>query len=219
MRSLVLVDSSYDYHHAGAGGDPAKGDQDLLPLGLIQKPSADGTKTAIDPAQQRHQKQPSVAASETRPSPTPPSAATAAVAGDRPPSGLPSPPEGPPVMVLFPATLHLAMFFVPPPRATLVSAVMSLMVMLGSWGWGWGMLSTAGVGSGLAAGFAAGFGVRMRPVGGWSYAALVSWFTQNYSVWQTSNCTGAHFVTSSADQCQDRNRKLRGFEFRPLAKR
>lgn len=79
-------------------------------------------------------------------------------------------------MVLFPATLHLAIFLVPAPPATIVSAVMTLVAILGAWGWGWGwgVVSAAGVGSGLAAGFLVGLGVRSRPVGGWGYATLVS---------------------------------------------
>ncbi|CAM9277466.1 unnamed protein product [Pylaiella littoralis] len=164
MQSLVLVDGPYDRLYGNGGGGPAKGDRTLLPLGLIPKPLAGGSTTAAaaaaaaaaDPSQQGRQKKQS----------------TARGGGGECPSALPSPPEGPPIMVLFPATLHLAIFLAPPPRATIVSAIMSLLAMLGSWGWGWGLLSTAGVASGLAAGFAAGLGVRSRPVGGWSYAAL-----------------------------------------------
>lgn len=160
MQSLVLMGDSYGDMDRSRPAGPAAGDRHLLPLGLVQKPSSgraengNGTGTAAG----RQHKQ------------TPP-ARPAAVGGC--PSALPPPPEGPPVMVLFPATLHLAIFFVPAPPATLVSAVMTLLAILGACVWGWGTVSTAGAGSGLAAGFVAGLGVRSRPVGGWGYASLV----------------------------------------------
>lgn len=158
MQSLVLVDDSYgDMGHNRPTG-PATGDRHLLPLGLVQKPAAAGGAGNGTAAARRHKK-------------TPPAGARPAVDGC--PSTLPPPPEGPPVMVLFPATLHLAIFFVPAPPATLVSAVMTLLAILGAWVWGWGVVSSAGAGPGIAAGFVVGLGVRSRPVGGWSYATLV----------------------------------------------
>ena len=156
MQSLVLMDESYGGVGHSRPTGPATGDRHLLPLGLVQKPSAGGAANGTAPRQ--HKQTP----------PAPP-------AVDGCPSTLPPPPEGPPVMVLFPATLHLAIFFVPAPPATLVSAVMTLLAILGAYVWGWGMVSTAGVASGMAAGFVVGLGVRSRPVGGWGYAALVGW--------------------------------------------
>lgn len=151
MQSLVLMDDSYgDMGHSRPTG-PATGDRNLLPLGLVQKPSAGG---AANGTARQHKQMP-----------------PAGPAVDGCPSTLPPPPEGPPVMVLFPATLHLAIFFVPAPPATLVSAAMTLLAI--PLLWGWGVVSTAGAGSGIAAGFAVGLGVRSRPVGGWGYAALV----------------------------------------------
>lgn len=97
-------------------------------------------------------------------------------------------------MVLFPATLYLAIFFVPASPAILVSAVMTLLAILGAWVWGWGMVSTAGAGSGIAAGFVVGLGVRSRPVGGWGYAALVGLWASSQSVpfCNHAPCTGPY---------------------------
>eukprot|EP00752_Nemacystus_decipiens_P004497 g4106.t1 len=147
MQSLVLIDDAYgDMGHRRPTG-PATGDRHLLPLGLVHKPSTGG---AANGAATRHHKQ------------APPAG----------PSTLPPPPEGPPVMVLFPATFHLAIFFVPAPPATLVSTVMTILAILGAWGWGWGVVTTSGVATGIAAGFVVGLGVRSRPVEGWGYVAL-----------------------------------------------
>lgn len=155
MQSLVLMDDSYGDMGHGRPTGPATGDRHLLPLGLVQKPPAGGGAANGTGARQHKQ--------------TPP--ARPAVGSC--PSTLPPPPEGPPVIVLFPATLHLAIFFVPAPPATIFSAVLTLLAILGAWVWGWGVVSTAGAGSGIAAGFVIGLGVRSRPVGGWGYAALV----------------------------------------------
>eukprot|EP00903_Cladosiphon_okamuranus_P009828 g9341.t1 len=155
MQSLVLMDDSYSDMGHGRPTGPATGDRHLLPLGLVQKPSAGGAANGAAP---RHHKQTSPA----RPT------------VNRCPYSLPPQPEGPPVMVLFPATLHLAIFFVPAQPATLASAVMTLLVILGEWVWGWGTVSTAGAGSGIAAGFVVGLGVRSWPVGGWGSTALLA---------------------------------------------
>lgn len=154
MQSLVLVEDSYGpLDHGGRAAGPAVGDRYLLPLGLVQKPPADSGGATSAGSRQK------------------PAARPASPAGW--PSSLPSPPPGPPIMVLFPATLHLAVFLAPASPATLVSALLTVLAILGSWGLGWGFASGAGIGSGLAAGFAVGLGVRARPVGGWGYASLV----------------------------------------------
>lgn len=160
----MLVDD-FNYGSPAASG-PAKGDPHLLPLGLIRKPASGSTTNTT-------------AAARQAPSGGGPSAPVYLTA-EGCPKTLPPPPAGPPVMVLFPATLHLSMFLVPPPPATVASVALTLIAMMGSRVWGWGMISTAGVATGIAAGFTAGVGVRARPVGGWTCPALVGvilvWF-------------------------------------------
>ncbi|CAM9399064.1 unnamed protein product [Scytosiphon promiscuus] len=117
MESLMLVDDFNYGHTAGAAAGPAKGDPNLLPLGLIRTPPP-GTTTTAAPARQA----PSAA-------PAAPVFLTAAGC----PKTLPPPPAGPPVMVLFPATLHLSMFLVPPPPATLASVALTLISIPGAW--------------------------------------------------------------------------------------
>ncbi|CAM9244777.1 unnamed protein product [Ectocarpus sp. 12 AP-2014] len=165
MQSLVLVD---DYSRpAATTAGPAKGDRSLLPLGLISKPPAAEHGSGGNNNNNNN----TAAGRPQRPTGEPPSDSLY-VRAEGCPSTLPPPPAGPPVMVLFPATLPLSIFLAPPPPATLASGVLTLLAILGSWGWGWGLVSAGGVGSGLAAGLAAGLGVRSRPVGGWGFTGL-----------------------------------------------
>lgn len=151
MQSLALISSTNEGYAAG----PAKSDANALPLGAVWVKPSRG-RSSNDAAFAR------------------PAAAAPCAAVDGCPSTLPPAPPGPPVMVLFPATLNLATFFAPPSALALASGVLSLVSLLGSWGWGWGLVSSAGVASGVGAGVAVGLGVRLRPLGGWGGVALVS---------------------------------------------
>lgn len=156
MQSLALL-GGFGASDPRVG--PAKADQSALPLGMIWAKSTHG-----GPSNGAASTRPAAVAAPTRPPlPTP---------GGCPPQ-LPPPPAGPPVLVLFPATLHLAVFFSPPPLGTLAAVVLALMGLFGSWAWGWGLVSTAGIFSGLVAGFVVGLGVRARPVEGWGCISLV----------------------------------------------
>ncbi|CAM9439572.1 unnamed protein product [Ectocarpus fasciculatus] len=165
MQSLVLMDDYGRPASAAAAAGPARGDRNLLPLGLISKPPAAGQGTSGNNNN-------NAGGRPRRPTADEPPSGPLYVTAEGCPSTLPPPPAGPPVMVLFPATLPLSIFLAPPPPATLASGVLTLLAILGSWGWGWGLVSAAGVGSGLAAGLAAGLGVRSRPVGGWGFTGL-----------------------------------------------
>lgn len=87
---------------------------------------------------------------------------------------LPPPPSDPPILVLFPTTLHLALALAVPPHTTILSGTLMLLTVLCSWVWGWELVSTAGLASGLTAGLVVGLGVRFWPVGIWGGNALVS---------------------------------------------
>ncbi|CAN0388231.1 unnamed protein product, partial [Hapterophycus canaliculatus] len=166
MESLMLVDD-FNHGRAAAAAGPAKGDPHLLPLGLVRKPSSGNAANTTAPA-----RQPPAAAGGDGGGGGGGQQVPVYLTAEGCPKTLPPPPAGPPVMVLFPATLHLSMFLVPPPPATLVSFALTLIAMVASLGSGWGVMSTAGVGMGIAAGFTAGVGVRARPVGGWTCTAL-----------------------------------------------
>lgn len=90
------------------------------------------------------------------------------------PMELPPPPSGPPILVLFPTTRHLALSLAVPPQTTILSGTLMLLTLLCSWVWGWELVSTAGLASGLTAGLVVGLGVRFWPVGIWGGNALVS---------------------------------------------
>lgn len=90
------------------------------------------------------------------------------------PIELPPPPSDPPILVLFPTTLHLALSLAVPPHTTILSGTLMLLTLLCSWVWGWELVSTAGLASGLTAGLVVGLGVRFWPVGIWGGNALVS---------------------------------------------
>lgn len=131
----------------------AKGDKNTLPLGALWATNA-------PPAAM------SKASSSTTTKP-----ANSSI-GQQP--ELPDCPAGQPILVLFPETLHLAVFLVQPPPALLASGSLVAAALAGSVlkGWG-GIVSPAGGVAGLLAGVAAGLGVRSRPVVGWSCEALV----------------------------------------------
>lgn len=152
MQSLELAD--LDGRGTRSRG-PARGYDNVLPLGAVRRDSLTNGGG--------HGKE----------------AAVMSINGDIPGSGPLRPPPGPPAMVVFPSTLHLAIFAVPSRPALVAIALLtcgSLPTLFGKSQLLEASLRTnAGAGSGFFAGLMAGIGVRSRPAGLRGCLALVRW--------------------------------------------